>query len=630
MLSIGHNQRGTQIIKLLKSINALKQRVDHLTWKSDVKAGILLSKEATFKYLKMMTECMPVPNIDATKWVVQVCIDQLHLYRGCIKGRVHRSSERADKDTGKKVKVQSITVMNLHEYPVDNSELRMTEEEAETIRRDGPYTEPLTEVYDELDWDKSLENLYDFWREDCEILEQAMPSQYGSGTSDTLNADEITTVVDWLLILAARPHHQCSKTPVVIHKPLCARDTNCYDDIQSVWSWILQKFPEAVVIVVHSDGQCNGMFGNAKGIRPERYEACVPMAADMHAEGHVGVYATHELFFECLGKPVSDELGFEKILKKVMDLDKDRFSNHKDFQQALGVACKAVLVMAYGFGAFSDVRRLEQMVATTPGHTVIFYYALMAGGPSLMWQRAQRSDRMMRLNECWSWGFHAARATHKTNYQVYSVMRAHTIRCTHPRIQLLLHQHPSMSQTGRMGSMQAKDARLEHMHAECSAFNLDPKHSFEDALFFSEHFTALDHASSTWHEAQGLDYNTPVEAKAGFKATVSAMVAFIQSRIQLFDGNTEMNPFTGNHLYRGDYRIKQPWLFCEKVAMGNSGPLMCPRSKKTWRQVVTHILKKDMFKVSPTVAQGLDEEEDEDWGWLDDQVDDSTQFDYTQ
>jgi hypothetical protein len=37
-----------------------------------------------------------------------------------------------------------------------------------------------------------------------------------------------------------------------------------------------------------------------------------------------------------------------------------------------------------------------------------------------------------------------------------------------------------------------------------------------------------------------------------------------------------------------------------------------------------------MFKVSPTVAQGLDDEEDEDWGWLDDQVDDSTQFDYTQ
>lgn len=620
LLAIGHQQKGTEIIKLLSSIVAMKQRVDTMKWKADVKAGILLTKATTNKYVAMMTACKPAPNIESTKWIVQVCIDQLHLYRGCTKGHYHRAVERVDED-GKKVHVEAITVMNLHEYPVDNHELGMTEEEADNMRTNGPYTEPLSEVYDELDFQKATQALYSFWDEDCDILSKAQNHIEQSGNYSAFSDNDVDEIVSWALILGDRPQHIMPKTDMIIHKPLCDRDTNCYDDVQSVWSWILQKWPEAVCIVVHSDGQCNGMIGNAKGIRPERFVAAVPMAADMHAEGHIGTYSTHEMFYECLSKSVADHLEFKKIIKKVMDLDKDRFDNHKDFQLALGIACKVVLILQYGFGAFCDVHRLEAMVDANPGHKVLFYYALMAGGPSLMWQRAQRSDRMSRLNQCWAYGFHTARCTHKTNYQIYSVMRAHSIRCTHPRIQYLLHLHPSMNHTGRMGCGQAKDRRVEYMHAECKSFNKDPKHSFEDALFFTEHFSSLDHASTHWHEAIGLEYSTPMEASSGFKLTVKAMVRFVLDRLEMFDGNTTHNPFTGNEMYCGDYRIKQPWLFYHKIGAGLVGPVGFPTSKKSWRQVVTHILSKDMFRVSPNCHEGLDEENiDEDWSWLDDNL----------
>ena len=69
-------------------------------------------------------------------------------------------------------------------------------------------------------------------------------------------------------------------------------------------------------------------------------------------------------------------------------------------------------------------------------------------------------------------------------------------RCTHPRIRKYMDENPSMANTGRDGTMQAKDRRLEHMHAEAAEYNVDPKHSLEDILFFTEFFPAMDHVNT--------------------------------------------------------------------------------------------------------------------------------------
>jgi hypothetical protein len=276
VLALGHNIKGTECIKLIKSGVLLRQHCGSKRWSQDVKAGIVMGKDATVEHLKRMKQVRPEPKGQFTPFLVEVCIDQLHLRVGCRKRGYHRSVERADEE-GNKVTVKSMTVMNLHEYPIENSLLGLTEEEVEWMRFHGPYTESKDEVFDELDYVKAVNSLYDFWEEDCEILSLVMEMPEMSGATD----------LDILLALAARPKHHCKPTPMKIHKPKLDRDTNCYDDTQDIWTWIMCKFPEAIAVIINADGQGNGMICNTKNIRTERYTACIPKAADMHAEGHL-------------------------------------------------------------------------------------------------------------------------------------------------------------------------------------------------------------------------------------------------------------------------------------------------------------------------------------------------------
>ena len=515
ILSNGHHIKGTHILKIAKSIVSLRQRRERKEWDADVKAGLLLNQKTTKAYVKMLTESMPeVPIGESTPYIVEVCADQYHLWRGCTKGRYHRAVERVD-EHGKKVKVEQCTVMNLHEYPVDNSILGMTHEEVEQIKEHGPYTEPASNVYDELDFNTAKECLYDFWQEDCEIFVESAINDLGVDPL-LMDACDVPTLIQMALKLAARPKYPCTKTPMKIHVPRCDSDTNNYDDMQDFWTWILTKWPDAVAIVMHLDGQGVGMLGNSKSIRPERYSTCVPKAADMHGEAHFD-FAGHEVYHEALHRPMSTAMGMKKIEKRPMNLDQDRFDNHKYWGIETTVACHVVLVNKFGIEMVSNPRRLQTLVQAFAGYKILFYFKLQAGGPAMMWQRAQRSNRAQRLNELWAWGFHLWRCSHRTNYQGYCVQRAYAVKCTHPRIQLLLHQSPSMSISDKFGVGQGKDRRMEYFHAECTDYNKDTTHSLEDQLFFTQHFHTLDHVNKTFQQALGLDDASPMETKASFQ-----------------------------------------------------------------------------------------------------------------
>ena len=615
ILTTGHQLKGIHLIKLAKSVVALRTRLKRKGWDADVKAGLLYSKPTTKKYVEQLTEAMPVmPVAEPTVYVVEVCADQYHLWRGCKKGRYHRAVERTGED-GQKVKVESFTVMNLHEYPVDNAKLGMTPEEVEQIREHGPYTEPASLVYEELDYNKALGTLYNFWIEDCELIKKC--GEEMGVHPDTCDLD---TLLQLGLKLAARPNYTEGPTPMKIHTPRCDSDTNNYDDMQDFWNWLLTKYPDAVAIITHLDGQGVGMLGNAKSIRPERYISCVPKAADMHGEAHFD-FAGSEVYFEALSNPMSTALGFKKIEKRPMNLEQDKFDNIKYWNIGAGVSSTVVLVRKFGIEAASDPHRLEELVGCNAGYKILFYYKLQVAGPAMMWQRAQRSNRAQRLNECWAWGFHLWRTAHRTNYQGYVVQRAYSVRCAHPRLQLLLHQSPSMNISGRAGTCQGKDRRMEYFHAECTDWNKDSTHSLEDQLFFTQHFHTLDHVNTIWKETLGLDESSPMETKAGFKTTVGSMVEWMEMRLSLFADKPTYNPFTGLDMEVGDVRVKQPWQFISQVAHGRVGPLGYPYQKKTARQVISHLLRKGMF--NPTAhleVAGLDQDAGDDWGWLDDEV----------
>ena len=142
ILTAGHQIKGTHLLKLAKSVVSMRQRLQRKRWDEDVKAGIIFSKPTTKKYVEQLTEAMPVIDVaEPTVYIVEICADQYHLWRGCKKGKYHRAVERTD-ESGQKVKVESFTVMNLHEYPVDNAKVGFTPDDIARIKEHGPYTEP--------------------------------------------------------------------------------------------------------------------------------------------------------------------------------------------------------------------------------------------------------------------------------------------------------------------------------------------------------------------------------------------------------------------------------------------------------------------------------------------------------
>ena len=165
--------------------------------------------------------------------------------------------------------------------------------------------------------------------------------------------------------------------------------------------------------------------------------------------------------------------------------------------------------------------------------------------------------------------------------------------------------------------MQAKDCRLEHMHAEATLFNKDPKNAISDVLFFTEHFDSLDRVNRCWNELLGMDLHTPMEAKKGFLDTLMAIYNYFLRKLDEHKDQPLVNPFTGLHLEKGDFRVKQPWLFVDQIALGQlCGSLQHPLQKKRWQDVVAHTIQKQGWTDHSSEA-GLGG----DWDWMEEQVD---------
>ena len=107
---------------------------------------------------------------------------------------------------------------------------------------------------------------------------------------------------------------------------------------------------------------------------------------------------------------------------------------------------------------------------------------------------------------------------------------------------------------------------------------------------------------------------TPMEAKKGFLDTTNALIRWMLHRLDLCKDAPLFNPFTGLHLEKGDYRIKQPWLFIEKIASGQCGTLQHPLQKKTWQEVVHHVIIQQQWQDADSGGLG------DDWGWMEEQA----------
>ena len=193
-----------------------------------------------------------------------------------------------------------------------------------------------------------------------------------------------------------------------------------------------------------------------------------------------------------------------------------------------------------------------------------------------------------------------------------------------------------MSTTGRLGSGQSKDKRIEHLHADLGDFNNNPMHGYEDAMVFAENFQALEHVANRcacflflyhsfclstklffvretfflstklfalincsllgrFDEMLGKENVTEVEIRQTDKNTVYGMVQWIMEKLELHKDDPDINPFTGTSLYTGDLKRKQPWWLLDRVAHGNSAPLGHQTGQRHWREYAIHVLTNQMY-----------------------------------
>ena len=159
--TLGHQVKGQDVPKVLVSLLALLERTSDNDWDRDVKAGKLTSKAVAQDWLRLMRKYRPQPSFPITNQIGEVCSDQLLLYRGCRKGRTHRATEVVDKVTGKKVKVDSCTIMNMQVYPHDYTKYENFDQHMLDIEKDGVWTESPREVLKFLDLYVAEEELHE-------------------------------------------------------------------------------------------------------------------------------------------------------------------------------------------------------------------------------------------------------------------------------------------------------------------------------------------------------------------------------------------------------------------------------------------------------------------------------------
>lgn len=243
MLSCGHQQSGIDALKLVKSFSALRQNMPRRQWQAEVKHGTLINITDCKKKLKQMKALKPPSTTPKSPYLARQVSDQLLLYRGCKKKKVHRSVESTGEDD-KKVNVQSKVILNMIDYPVDATQNPITEEEAEQIREGGIWTEPAFDtIREHLDWETAQETLHTIMDEHSDIMDE----HCGNG--------ECPSRADMLYLLQRPDYLPMHATEREVLQPIPDCDTNNYNGMQKYGNQLLELYPDAIFILCHMDGQ---------------------------------------------------------------------------------------------------------------------------------------------------------------------------------------------------------------------------------------------------------------------------------------------------------------------------------------------------------------------------------------
>jgi hypothetical protein len=573
MQTIGHQQRGVDTWKLCKSFAAMKQCMRRRQWAQEVKQGSLLEYKATKRKLKLfMTLKPPLPYTRSTL-ISRHVSDQLMLFRECKKKRQHRSVERAGED-GEKERVESKVILNMIDYPINAEQYPVTAEEEAEIRLNGIWSEPGECILEHLNWSKTQDTIHDLFDEHTDI----MLKQYGNNPSWE----------DFMYLLQRPNFNPGAKTDSTVLPPIPDCDTNNYNGMQKYVNNVYQTYPDSICNFAHMDGQ--GIYTcTALGERrQERLANTVFIPAGMHGGIHVLYYSGQALYWTCILEACNAALGFEKIESKPTNLEGNKADNHRCFQHAVALACRFHLWRKYGP---MRSRRLSQAVIMNAGDETAFQFVLQVGGAGLEWLKAARGNRCSMLDRLWEWGFFMGYSNHKTIYNYVSVIRARARYCLHPALRQVVALEQTISSTGRVGCNYHVDDDIEYLNNEIQRFN-SKADSFEVAMVYAENYEGLAHVDQKYSELLGTDGATPMEARAGMKATVQALVNWMAEKMELHKDQPDYNYFTSTQATSGDKRKMAPWDHIHNCAMGTSYPIGFPKSHKHYEEYVRNVLRK--------------------------------------
>ena len=200
LTTVGHQQGSITPWKVMRSIAALKEKTRRVQYDTGVREGNYLHRSLLQKTLKQIKALKPPRDMNISPHIAKNCSDQLNVWRGATKRRMKREVERAGAD-GKKVKVESNTLLMMVDHPVDHDKFHMTNEDAMLIKENGPCTEHYTEIYKHLNWDVCQDQLY----ETMDDFTAQVVKHITALNNDGDNPPELQ--FDDILILMSRPDH---------------------------------------------------------------------------------------------------------------------------------------------------------------------------------------------------------------------------------------------------------------------------------------------------------------------------------------------------------------------------------------------------------------------------------------
>jgi hypothetical protein len=85
----------------------------------------MLCYTTTLKLVKAMAKLAPAPSFPESTQISMFCADQCHMWQGCKHASAARGAERVD-ETGARVNVVQMTVVNMLQFPINDSRWKLT------------------------------------------------------------------------------------------------------------------------------------------------------------------------------------------------------------------------------------------------------------------------------------------------------------------------------------------------------------------------------------------------------------------------------------------------------------------------------------------------------------------------